>query len=713
MELPKEVETARETITGVYMKAVLRDYQTGYTVFRINTGTEIVTCVGSIIEPAEGMKVEVTGVWAESKYGLQLTECIVEELFTDKSAMMEYLCNVPGIGRKTAEEIVEILGEKVYEIATGPDAVKKLKVVPGVTDKRAEAIVSYIRKTKEQRKLFELVARHGGTYSASNRIYKEYGEAAVGRLTENPYTVGAKAGFSFRVCDSIAKEHGIDTYSHKRVMAAVTYVLKKEAVAGHTYLESADLMKQTRRALGVTEYDEALATACIHASLMIKDDTVYRDGDKVYLSYLYFEEVRTAYAVKRLLKTAAPLTYDVEELIAYAEEKCGVKYADQQREAFSLLLKGGLGIITGGPGTGKSTVIKGLLEAYKMMFPKAVIKLCAPTGRASQRMKETTGMEATTIHRILEYKPYGDLVSCKNDTDPIDADLLFVDESSMISIDMADILFSAIKSGCTVILTGDINQLPAVGAGNVLHDLIESGVVPTVHLVKTYRQAEKSLIIENARRIRDGITKLKDGPDFQIIETDDSDIPETVKAEFQKYNDLKDTFALQVLTPARRKRETASNQLSRTLQELIRHEESFLKYGDTLYRVGDKVMFMRNNYAAGYFNGDMGLVKQIDGDSLVVRIDDAMVTVTNDLLDDLSLAYATTVHKSQGSEFATVIVVLPSDPAPMLQRNMIYTAITRAKKRVIIVAAENCIRKAIMTKSAMKRNSGLTEKLQT
>lgn len=375
MELPKEVETARETITGVYMKAVLRDYQTGYTVFRINTGTEIVTCVGSIIEPAEGMKVEVTGVWAESKYGLQLTECIVEELFTDKAAMMEYLCNVPGIGRKTAEEIVEILGEKVYEIATGPDAVKKLKVVPGVTDKRAEAIVSYIRKTTEQRKLFELVARHGGTYSASNRIYKEYGEAAVGRLTENPYTVGAKAGFSFRVCDSIAKEHGIDTYSHKRVMAAVTYVLKKEAVAGHTYLESADLMKQTRRALGVTEYDEALATACIHASLMIKDDTVYRDGDKVYLSYLYFEEVRTAYAVKRLLKTAAPLTYDVEELIAYAEEKCGVKYADQQRDAFGLLLKGGLGIITGGPGTGKSTVIKGLLEAYKMMFPKAVIKL--------------------------------------------------------------------------------------------------------------------------------------------------------------------------------------------------------------------------------------------------------------------------------------------------------------------------------------------------
>lgn len=710
MEL--RTETTTETITGIYMDAVMRDYQTGYTVFRINTGTEIMICVGYIIPPTEGMKVEVTGVWKNGKYGKQLTDCSLNEILTDKSSMTEFLSNINGIGRKTAEELVECFGERVYEVAMSSDAVRKLKSVPSISDKRAESIIEHIKKTNELRKLFEIITKHGGTYNAAYRIFRDYGQYSVSRFIESPYTIGTKAGLSFNVCDSVAKEFHVNPYSRIRVLAAVTQILKKEATAGHTYLSYPELMKQTRKILGVTKYDEAIATACINATLLAENETLHKENDAVYLNYLFYEETRAAYAVKRLVRYAQPVTYDVEKLIAYAEEKCGVKYADQQKEAFQLLLNGGLGIVTGGPGTGKTTVIKGLLAAYSMLFPNAVIKLCAPTGRASQRMKEATGREATTIHRILEYKPYGDVVTCKNESDPIEADFLFVDEASMISIDLADILFSAIRSGTTVILAGDIDQLPAVGAGNVLHDLIESGIVPTVQLTKTYRQAGDSLIIENAKRIRQGSFHLKTNEDFIIIEADDSEIPNIVKEQFLQYNDANDPFYAQVLTPARRKRETASNTLSKTLQSAVNKSENCLRYGDTAFRVSDKVMFMRNNYSEGYYNGDVGIIQYISGNLMGIEVDGNLIEINEELLDDLSLAYACTIHKSQGSEYQTAIVVLPSDPVTMLQRNLFYTAITRAKKRVVVIAAEGTIKRSIMKKDALKRNSKLVERLR-
>jgi len=718
-----ETNTEMESIRGQFQRVIMRDYQSGYTVFVVLTSTGPVTCTGVIMLPKTDVKVEVTGVWhtpASGRYGRQLAQCTVRELLSDTNSMREYLCTIPGLGVKTANELIEHFGDRLYSLALEDDAIRRITRLPSISEKRATTIVHYIRETQEQRKLFELISKHGGSYNACLRIYKEFGVNSVARLLEHPYEAGYKGGLSFEICDRIASSSEVPAYSRARITAAMMHVLRRKTHSGDTYVPHNELVKSTRDLLSGESgkdiaYTEAIAAAVINACLVTTSEGIIKEDKDVYLSSLYYQELRTAFAIRRLIRDAIPTPCDPQVLCAYAEKVCGVTYAEQQREAFNLLRYGGVAVITGGPGTGKTTLIKGFLVAFELLHPNCTIRLCAPTGRASQRMKEATGREATTVHRLLEYRPYGDVTVCKNEADPIEADLLVIDESSMVPIDLADLLFSAIKSGTTVILTGDIDQLPSVGAGNVLHDIIYSGCIPVVKLTKAQRQADGSLIIENAARIRDGISNLKTGEDFEIIECDDdTSIGEEVAKQFRRYYDPANVFSSQVLTPVTKRALVGSKALNNALQAIANPGSNSLHYADYAFRPGDKVMMTRNNYdpANSYFNGDIGTITDIHGGCVQVRIDKDEILLDEDLLNDLSLSYACTIHKSQGSEYDVAIVVLPAEPASMLQRNLLYTAITRAKKKVVLIAAKGAISKAVFTKDVAKRKSKLDIRLQ-
>lgn len=723
MDESTETIVPKKTVTGIFNDIVMLDYQSGYTVFGLLVNEKRMVCTGYIIVPNTGTKVKVTGEPQNTKWGNQLVNCVLEQDFTDTDAMAEYLTGIPGVGSAIANSLIETFGARLYRVAQREDAIELLSTVYGVTEKRAEVISDYIRKDAALRNLLDLINKHSSSrrnLTAAKKIVTEHGNWAVEALLKNPYEVGGKAGLPFRVCDSIGYENDTHPYNPIRVSAAIKYILRLAAKAGHTYLTYGEILKRTRQILNVsaTEYNEAIATAIVNACLRNSCEGMVKDGDACYLAYVYQDEMATAKSICRLMQYRHQNSECVpEKMCAYAEKVCGVKYAGQQREAFNLLRTGGIGIITGGPGTGKTTVIKGLLAAYEKLYPDGVIKLCAPTGRASQRMKEATGREATTIHRLLEYKPFKETAICKNESDPIEADLLFVDEASMISIDVASLLFAAIKSGTTVLLAGDIDQLPAVGAGNFLHDLIESQTVPVVALTKTHRQADGSPIIENAKRIREGVTELISAPDF-IIHTMGSskEVADKTLEEFRKYYDPHNLFAVQVLTPSKKHKAdqyATSSALNSVIQESVNPDDSEqIVYGNQTFRKSDKIMFMRNNYQEGYFNGDIGTVIGIGKNSLVIRVEDHVFVLDEEDFGDISLAYSCTIHKSQGSEFDTVIVVMPKEPSAMLQRNLIYTAVTRAKKRVILIEEEGATTKAIETKNALKRNSRLSERLR-
>lgn len=715
-----DLDSNSVTVQGIYWRTIMRNYKTSYTIWDIKTEGKIITAAGQIIPAPIGSKIEVTGEWQNTNWGKTLSKSTMKILGSSQESMVDYLSHIPGVGEVTARQITEKTGESLYQTPDNPFIKVALLNIRGITQEKAESIIQYIKTTQEERKLFEFLSTHGGTYTACLRIMQKYGTDSLEKLMQNPYEVGQEGGLRFSVCDQIAMRCGFSVYSKIRIESGIKQTLKQGAAAGHTYLDYAKLNEQCRKLLNAPDkgWTEEIGTALIAQVLAQKTANLVWDENRLYSKYLYRSEVNFANQIKRLLRFAHKNTADIDKLCDYAQKKIGVEYAPQQKEAFSLLNEGGVVVLTGGPGTGKSTVINGLLYAYEMMYPNHTIKLCAPTGRASQRMKETTGREATTIHRLLEYRPFGDDITYKDANNPIEADLIVVDETSMISIDMADIFSSAIKSGAMLLLVGDTDQLPCVGAGNVLHDLIHCGLVPVVRLTKTYRQAETSLIIKNAKQVNRGYANLDEGDDFKIIMDDEEKLPQLLLEEMQQYMDCKSPFDVQVLTPSKKRGELSAPALNRSLQALLNPKGRGLRYGDTVFRPGDKVMTIRNNYSAvgstsmGYYNGDIGVVKSVTDDSLTVDIYGSEFVLAKELLDDVILAYATTIHKSQGSEYKTVFIVLPNSPQSMLQRNLLYTAITRAKTKCVLLTTPQAVNRAVKRCDTYKRSSYLKERIQ-
>lgn len=706
------MDTSQNHFVGLYLRHILRDLRTGYTVFLVAVDKEVIQCTGTIIPPRNQVKIDVSGTWVRSPYGMQLSNCTIHEVVTDATSLTDYLMSIPGIGAAITAQIRERVGASVFRVIQQADPVAYLADKAGIPESKAQLVVSHIIKNHVHAQLFSFITHFGGTSINAEKIYSKFEERSMTILAANPYRVCTDAGVNFSTADAIAKSFGIKPMDKKRIISAAETVLERNASAGNTYMLLPDAVKSIRRLLGNSASEQNLSAIVIADAITSGADTLYLEDGKLYLRYLYWQEVRSAHALKRLIKYGAQTECDPDELCAYAESVCGVKYAEQQREIFKALQHGGVCVLTGGPGTGKTTVVKGFLTAYEKLFPDKTIRLCAPTGRASQRMHEATERPATTIHRLIEYKPFGDTAICKNESDPIDADCIVVDESSMISIDVAELLFSAIRPGAMVLLVGDVEQLPSVGAGNVLGDIINSGVVPVVALTKTQRQGAGSPIIENAKRIREGDPELMVHKDFRIIPADDSSMPSIVQQLYSQYHDPNDPFKVQVLTPSRKHRLTGSKAISKLIRKTVNTTSKSIRYGDMQFSVGDKVMTAQNNYQVGYFNGDVGIIRHIGHDSLTISLSGTNLEIPHDCLEDVTLAYACTVHKSQGSEYETAIVVLPSEPLNMLQRNILYTAITRAKKRVIIVSAENAIVTCVSTETTAKRQTTLTGRLR-
>lgn len=713
----KKKKTQKDTITGIYLRTKMRNFEDGYTVFDIRCGDKVITCTGNIIPPKAKIMVTATGEWADSAYGKQLQRCTLREVLTDKDSFYEYLLRVPHVGPNIAKTVAEKLDVPIYDLLREENPVKVLMDKTGIHEKTAESIVTFFAKNKSRTALFNCVSKFGSAYAITEKLYRQYGEYAYRKLLLEPYRIGAKAGLPFSACDKIAQTSGVVLEDNlPRLAAAAEYAMLQNMNDGDCCVPLADIAATTRKNLSDDDKqssETAPSTVMVATAITAKNELVILDHDYVYDRDLFWQEERSAYAIHRIARSGRKTPCDVEALCAYAEEVCGVTYAEQQREAFKALANGGLCVLTGGPGTGKTTVVKGLLVAYEKLFPNNTIRLCAPTGRASQRMKEATGREACTVHRLLEYRPFGDSFACKNEADQIDADLIVVDESSMISIDMAELLFNAIRSGTMVLLVGDTAQLPSVGPGNVLADIIKSGIAPVFALTKTHRQGAGSPIIENAGRISRGEHQLMQSRDFEIIECSEDHIATAVRNQYIQYHKKNDPFAVQVLTTTRKDPLNGCKKLSKLIQQEVNPNcEGAIRYGDTIYYIGDKVMMLRNNYNLGYFNGDVGTITATNSIEVTVEINGETVKVPTSMLEDMSLAYASTIHKSQGSEYDVVIAVLPSQPITMLQRNILYTAITRAKKRVVLIASDKTIFTCVNTVTSVQRKTLLAARLR-
>lgn len=718
--------TTQSTINGQYMRHRIRNFADGFTIFDVRVEDKIITCSGNIIIPKAHVMVEVTGTWVDSKYGKQLQNCTLKELLSDYDSKYEYLLKIPSIGQNIAAAVADGTTLSLDEIINLDSAKRYLMDTTKIKAPAAEAICKYLRENTARTKLFSLIAKleasakkgYSNAYAITERIFEKYGENSVNALIANPYEIGIRFGLSFISCDYIRSMTTSRHYSDdpKRLSAAIESIVNRSETNGDCCIPFRDASSSARKMLGNDGFVNAgLAPSniLIANAMCGNNGALQLDHNRVYSRSMYWQEVRTAYAIHRIIRSGHKTDCNPDELCDYAESICGVKYAEQQREAFQAFKYGGLCVLTGGPGTGKTTVVKGLLTAYEKLFPDNIIKLCAPTGRASQRMKEATGREACTVHRLLDYRPYGDSFTCKGEADPIEADLIVVDESSMISIDMAEMLFSAVSNGTMVLLVGDTAQLPSVGPGNVLADIIRSGVAPLFALTKTQRQGAGSPIIENAKRINAGDHNLMQNKDFTVMQCDEESLIRQIRNHYIMYHKDNDPFSVQVLTTTKKDKINGCNAINKKIQaEVNPNRKGGVRYGDTVFYVGDKVMMMRNNYEIGYFNGDVGLIKSTSPKEIVVEINGEDITVPTSLLEDMSLAYACTIHKSQGSEYGVVIVNLPPRPHSMLQRNILYTAITRAKKRVILISTEKTISTCCTTISSTQRETYLCERLQ-
>lgn len=708
-------------IEGFYDKTIMKDEKNGFTIFSLIPETAegiklnkygTVTCKGITPPYQKNEYIRVEGDFDEDIYGPFINITKISEACKNRASSIRYLASsLFGLTYEQASKVVDKYGIDIYAFAEREDAAAQLAQTLGMSERKALVIINSILNTRHWRELFEYGFDKNLSYNTISRIVEAYGGRAKTVLCSDPYEIGMKYGASFATCDAIAFDNGGHPINKKRICTVAKMLLNKYQNSGDVFTYQGDLLEGIKQQLSLKSSFVVPMVVISSALAGFKDICIERDSkNRIYLYENKFAEQNVAKQIKRLLDGAKPLPY-TDDIVAYAEKECGVTLAPEQRESLGLLKQTGLAILTGGPGTGKTTTMKAIIAAYKKMNPTGCIKLCAPSGRAAQRMSESTGMEASTIHRLLEYKPFGAGGSSHKDAqDPIEAELIIVDEGSMVDLSIASMLLSAVKTGSLVLIAGDINQLQSVGCGDVLNDLIKSKVIPVVQLKKVYRQAADSPIISNAYAINNGISQLVEDEHFEIIECTAKNITDSICAIVQKYYKPDDPFYVQVLCPTH-KGEGGVSKINKKLQEKLNPSKGkSLMYGGTEFRLNDKIIMLKNNPNMGYYNGDVGVVKEVGNSELVVEIQSSRIVLTKDLLDDIKLAYAMSIHKSQGSEFPITIVSLPT--CGMLQRNLLYTGVTRGKETVIIVQEPGNIERSVMRCEVGKRNSMLAERIR-
>lgn len=674
--------------------------------------------------PYLGENVVLEGNWIEhARFGRQFEAALLQVLQpTSVVGIERFLASgaIRGVGAAIASRIVEHFGTDTLEIlGTYPE---RLAEVRGISAKKAAQIAESYQELSGLRELMLFLESHGVSSGYAARLQAVYGSSAITRIKEDPYSLASDInGIGFRTADRIAMAMGMKPDCQQRLAAGIAYALTQAAGAGHTCIPEELLVRETARALNIDTTSIQEVFSNLLANDMLRTEEV--GGVRlVYPEYLYKAEVQTAKRLLSLRDQAKPVTrVNADEVINKWESEAGIKLAAAQREAIYASLKHGVFILTGGPGTGKTTVVKGILNVLEKSGCR--ILLAAPTGRAARRLAESAGHPAVTVHRLLEYQPTGEgLHFGKDDSEPLDAEAIIIDEASMMDISLTYHLLKAVPGGCRLIFVGDVDQLPSVGAGSVLKDMIRSGKMPVVRLENVFRQAEISPIVRNAHKINRGqMPDFIEGlnSEFSLNEFKNeqqaADFVARVYAEIISDGDWR---KVQVISPMH-KNPCGVQNLNKLLQQYINPAaagKAEVNIPGNVLRVGDKVMQIRNNYEKDVFNGDIGRVVKIEGKNITVmfpeRPEGDYVTYAQGDLEELQLAYAMSVHKSQGSEYPCVILLMVPSHYIMLQRNLLYTAVTRAKNRVIIAGSKNAVLTAVENDRTKKRYSLLAERLQ-
>ncbi|MBQ7193168.1 MAG: ATP-dependent RecD-like DNA helicase [Synergistaceae bacterium] len=706
-----------EKLQCVIERITYHNETNGYTVIKCSSRgySDLITAVGSMPGVHVGSVFNLYGSWkVNPKYGQQFCFQKCEEtLPATISGLQKYLGSglIKGIGPVYAGKIVEHFGEKTLDILDKEP--EKLAEVQGIGKIRIEKIKKSWFEQKEIKNIMLFLQSYNVSTSLAAKIFKQYGSQAIQTVTENPYRLADDIwGVGFKTADTIAANLGFGHERYERLRSGVMYTLNKFSDEGHCYANMPELVAAS---VEILEVDAALIEEAV--SKMIANKDVIQEDEAVYLPVYYYSEIGTARRLLKLVDSAKSIYFDNDGIITAGS----IHYDENQVKAIKAALNSKVLVLTGGPGTGKTTTTLGIIRAYREVGAKVL--LAAPTGRAAKRMSEVTGMEAKTIHRLLEMKPAEGFQ--RNEDNPLNGDILIVDECSMIDILLMNSLLKAVPDEMTLILVGDVDQLPSVGAGKVLSDILESGAVPFVKLEKIFRQAQKSRIITNAHKINRGEMPYltTQGSDFLFFPEEEGETSaERSEKAAEKILWLCTNLLprqrirqedIQVLTPMRRGSVGAAN-LNLILQAALNPEGLSLKRAGIDYRVGDKVMQIRNNYMKLVFNGDIGFVSTVntEDNELTVKFDQRSVTYDISELDELVLAYATTIHKSQGSEFPYVVMPLMMSHYMMLQRNLLYTGVTRAKKGLILVGEKKAVFIAVKNNKIVERNTRLKERLK-
>lgn len=705
-----------EHLRCVVERITYRNEENGYTVIKCKAKnySDLVTVVGAMPDVHVGSVLSLEGFWKiDSKYGRQFSaEKWEETLPATVYGIEKYLGSglIKGVGPKFAKRIVQKFGKDTLDvIEEQPDL---LIEVEGIGRVRVERIKNSWQEQKEIKNIMLFLQGHEVSTSHATKIFKTYGRESIAVVKENPYRLADDIwGIGFKTADTIAGKLGIEKDRFIRLRSGILYTLNKLSESGHCFAVREQLIDTAVKLLDV-ESPELEITL----DEMLRTEDVIRDEEAIYLPPFYFSEAGCAKRLLNLLRAKREIDSDVNLVMEKVIRQTGISYDEIQMEAIRTAFVSKVMVLTGGPGTGKTTTTLGIISAYRESG--AQIILAAPTGRAAKRMSEATGMEAKTIHRLLEYKPPEGYQ--RNEENPLKGDVLILDECSMIDIILMYNLLKAVPEHMTLILVGDTDQLPSVGAGNVLKDIIESERVPVVRLTRIFRQAQGSRIIMNAHRINKGEpVDMRGGKDsdffFAEEETNEGIVERLVKyctVNLPKYYQVDALRDIQVLTPMQRGVTGAAN-LNQILQQAMNPEGPALRRGGTQYRLRDKVMQIRNDYDKEVFNGDIGTVVRVDLEDreLVVNFDGREISYDVTELDELTLAYATTIHKAQGSEYPIVVMPFSMSHFVMLQRNLLYTGVTRAKKVLVLIGEKKAVYYAIKNEKTTERNTKLAGRL--
>lgn len=735
IETPEELE-------GVLERVVFHNPDNGYTVFRLNVKgrPDLVAVVGAMHEPQPGVAMKIAGRWTtHAKFGQQFQmERYETVLPATEAGIRHYLASglIKGVREAMAKRIVDMFGEDTFRIME--EDPEQLLRVSGIGMKTVDAVRAAWAEHQGIRELVMFVQPHGISTAYAVRIYKHYGAEALDVVRENPYRLAMDIhGIGFLTADAIAMKLGFEPESELRAEAGLLYTLVRLSEDGHVYYPREDLLRETAALLNVETalVERAFAPLAGEKRIVLEElcglpgqapGDIDPDDDRVpthvgvYLGRYHHCEAGIAFYLRRILRSPKAASFDEPEAVmAKTLAALPMELAPEQEEAVRAAIAHKVMVITGGPGTGKTTVINAVIRAFSQV--KARILLAAPTGRAAKRLAETSSQDARTIHRLLEYSPHEDAFA-RNEDNPLACTLLVIDETSMMDTLLMYHLLKAVPLGATVVFVGDVNQLPSVGPGNVLRDIIASGTVPVVELTEVFRQAAESEIILNAHRINHGEAPSLANPtdrlgDFYFIRQDEPEkaaamVVDLVRDHIPRRFGLNAVDDIQVLSPMHKGSCGAAN-LNAMLQEALNPQTLRLQRGERQFRLGDKVMQIRNNYDKDVFNGDIGRIVHVHPEDreMTVRFDETNVIYPWDDLDELVPAYAISVHKSQGSEYPAVVLPILTQHYVMLQRNLIYTGVTRGKRLVVLVGSAKAVHIAVANNQIRKRHTWLAHRL--